>query len=87
MVLGCVLCSNPPATLWSQCSKDQLRESFDEDLDYCLHNVPETVYDDTADCGNGIVEDGEECDCDNAPASVRALSLLPVLGLPASSPP
>jgi len=65
--------SNPPATHWSQCSKDQLQTSFDIGLDYCLHNIPETIYDSTPDCGNGIVEQGEECDCGNAPATVRSL--------------
>jgi len=66
-----VTCSDPPATLWSQCSKDQLVDSLDAGVDYCLHNAPQTVHDDTADCGNGIVEHGEQCDCGNAPASVR----------------
>jgi len=62
--------SDPPATRWSQCSKDELQRSFDKDLDYCLHNIPQTVYDNTADCGNGIVDQGEDCDCGNAPTSV-----------------
>ena len=66
--------SYQPSTRWSQCSKDELVRSIDEDLDYCLHNVPQTIYDNTPDCGNGIVDQGEECDCGNAPASVWLLS-------------
>lgn len=31
-------------------------------MDYCLQNIPETT-DLGAVCGNGFMEDGEECDC------------------------
>ena len=44
-IVCAVMSSDPPSTRWSQCSKYQLLKSFDEDLDYCLHNVPQTIYD------------------------------------------
>jgi len=64
---------HPHRTQWSGCSKYKLMEMFDKGLDYCLHNMPETksVYQYTAECGNGFIDKGEECDCGNAPASVR----------------
>ena len=71
--------SNPPASRWSQCSKNQLQKSFSEGLDYCLHNVPQTIYDSTPDCGNGIVDHGEECDCGNAPVSVTTLIIIIII--------
>lgn len=31
-------------------------------MDYCLRNQPRIIFDGPV-CGNGFVEDGEECDC------------------------
>ena len=31
-------------------------------MDYCLRNPPQTIFDGPV-CGNGFLEEGEECDC------------------------
>ena len=54
--------SGPNPVHWSSCSRQQLQDSFDQGLDYCLQNVPEKTYDGPV-CGNGFMEEGEECDC------------------------
>lgn len=48
-------------SVWSSCSREALHEAFEQGMDYCLRNKPETLY--RASCGNGFVEDGEQCDC------------------------
>jgi len=63
--------SDPPANIWSTCSTEDLAKSYNKGMDYCLHNIPETLHGDTPECGNGIVEQGEDCDCANADESVR----------------
>src|SRR6218665_3944703 len=55
-----------PSFKWSQCSLDQFAFSFEHGLDICLHNVPKTIQPDNAICGNGIVENDEQCDCGNS---------------------
>ncbi|ELU13838.1 hypothetical protein CAPTEDRAFT_107298 [Capitella teleta] len=50
-------------TKWSSCSRDQFEEAFLQGMDYCLHNLPSEAQFSAKVCGNGFVEDGEECDC------------------------
>ncbi|XP_013402377.1 disintegrin and metalloproteinase domain-containing protein 9 isoform X1 [Lingula anatina] len=49
-------------TKWSSCSKKELQEAFDIGMDYCLRNKPTRLFGSPT-CGNGFVEDGEQCDC------------------------
>lgn len=49
-------------TKWSSCSQTVLKDNFEMGLDYCLKNIPEHLYEGPF-CGNGFVEDSEECDC------------------------
>ncbi|XP_053698665.1 zinc metalloproteinase-disintegrin-like crotastatin [Sabethes cyaneus] len=46
---------------WSSCSLEQLTLAFNRGLHLCLKNRPKVVH--SASCGNGFVEEGEECDC------------------------
>lgn len=48
-------------SVWSSCSRQALQDAFDQGMDYCLRNKPDSLY--NASCGNGFVEEGEECDC------------------------
>lgn len=47
---------------WSSCSLEQLARSFNKGLDYCLKNKPTKLFESPT-CGNGLVEDDEQCDC------------------------
>ncbi|XP_054846116.1 disintegrin and metalloproteinase domain-containing protein 33 [Eublepharis macularius] len=64
---GCVMAAatgHPFAKVFSSCSRRQLENYFQKGGGMCLFNMP-----DTKDlvvgkkCGNGFLEDGEECDC------------------------
>ncbi|XP_056006417.1 disintegrin and metalloproteinase domain-containing protein 12-like isoform X2 [Ostrea edulis] len=51
-----------PPTKWSSCSQIALAENFEIGMDYCLRNKPDKLFEGPV-CGNGFVEEGEECDC------------------------
>lgn len=50
--------------MFSSCSKKDLEISLEKGMGMCLFNLPE-VKESFGDpkCGNGYVEEGEECDC------------------------
>ncbi|XP_063369368.1 disintegrin and metalloproteinase domain-containing protein 33-like [Cydia amplana] len=56
---------------WSTCSLRNLSRSFEKGLDYCLRNIPKTLFDSPT-CGNGFLEEGEECDCGTPPGAFTA---------------
>lgn len=56
--------SYPFPTVFSSCSKKDLTASFEKGVGMCLFNMPEVkVLYGGQKCGNGYVEEGEECDC------------------------
>lgn len=58
------LCRYPFPTVFSSCSKKDLLVSLDKGVGMCLFNMPEVkVLYGGQKCGNGYVEEGEECDC------------------------
>ncbi|CAB4021413.1 disintegrin and metallo ase domain-containing 12-like, partial [Paramuricea clavata] len=62
---GCETCpsdSSTPPEQFSQCSIDDLQTLLLNNVGHCLFNQPTKLATDPA-CGNGFVENGEECDC------------------------
>lgn len=50
--------------MFSTCSKKDLVASLEKGVGMCLYNTPEVklLYGGQK-CGNGYIEEGEECDC------------------------
>ncbi|XP_060624602.2 disintegrin and metalloproteinase domain-containing protein 12 [Anolis sagrei] len=64
---GCIMNPStgyPFPMMFSSCSKKDLENSLEKGVGMCLFNLPE-VKESFGDpkCGNGYVEEGEECDC------------------------
>ncbi|XP_078588460.1 disintegrin and metalloproteinase domain-containing protein 12-like [Branchiostoma floridae x Branchiostoma japonicum] len=64
---GCIMRSaqgSLPAQQFSACSAEGLRQALERGVGPCLYNVPDPdrLYGGPV-CGNGYVEQGEECDC------------------------
>ncbi|XP_059754046.1 disintegrin and metalloproteinase domain-containing protein 33 isoform X2 [Balaenoptera ricei] len=64
---GCVMAAatrHPFPRVFSACSRRQLRAFFSKGGGACLSNAPDSgLLVPRAYCGNGFVEEGEECDC------------------------
>uniref|UniRef100_A0A3B4ANK6 ADAM metallopeptidase domain 12 n=1 Tax=Periophthalmus magnuspinnatus TaxID=409849 RepID=A0A3B4ANK6_9GOBI len=64
LMLSCVCSRYPFPTVFSSCSKKDLSASLEKGVGMCLFNMPEIkVLYGGQKCGNGYVEEGEECDC------------------------
>ena len=62
---GCIMNaagSGLPVVYFSTCSIDDLNANLDDGVGFCIHNRPNRLATDPF-CGNGFVEEGEQCDC------------------------
>lgn len=54
----------PFPMMFSSCSRKDLEASLEKGMGMCLFNLPEVKQSFGGQkCGNGYVEEGEECDC------------------------
>uniref|UniRef100_A0A8C5WDK3 ADAM metallopeptidase domain 12 n=1 Tax=Leptobrachium leishanense TaxID=445787 RepID=A0A8C5WDK3_9ANUR len=64
---GCIMTPStayPFPTVFSSCSKKDLDNSLEKGVGMCLYNMPEVTKSfGEQKCGNGFIEEGEQCDC------------------------
>lgn len=51
-----------PSLAWSACSKQALNSNLETLALSCLNNAPTIMHTGNI-CGDGVVNDGEQCDC------------------------
>lgn len=55
----------PSPLKFSTCSVNDLHEALMKGVGMCIYNEPTSLFTDPI-CGNGFMEEGEQCDCGTA---------------------
>lgn len=72
------VCRHPFPRVFNQCNQEELKRYLSSGGGKCLFNLPNTrVMYGGQRCGNGYLEEGEECDCGDV--DVSALPALLIL--------
>ncbi len=68
-IMNAIISNTVAPTEFSSCSKAYVQSFVDPSVS-CIFNVPTSTWTNTPVCGNGLVEENEDCDCGQADCSV-----------------